>query len=636
MMSFVRKAARSWVAAVLIGLLVVSFAVWGINDVFVGGSKDDVAQIGKTSITSAEFRAEFERALKRIQNEAKRTVTTQEARAQGLDNSTLERMVGERSFALLLDKLGIKVSDAVVRDEISTIPGFQDPNTRRFSDAIYAQALQENNLNLAQFETSVRNDLARQLLMLAGTSGFRAPKVFANQTLSYATERRTVTMIAVPARLAGPPPVPTDAQLQQFYNQNLDKLTRPETRDLTIVIASLNDFMGKAQINEAQVRQLFETNKDKLATPAKRTFVQIVAPTQIKADEAAKRLRAGENPNAIATALGLQTPLSFSDVALSQVPDKKVGAAVFAGGAGNIGAIQGDLAFAAFQVSAVKALIPADFNAFAPAVRENMRKEAAGQALTEATEGFDDAIAQGETIEAAATKAGFKLVKIANVTADGKDGATGAPNELLTASIDALNEAFGLAQNDNTDLLSAGRDMYMALRVDKITAKAPVPLATVKAELSRAWVGRELSLRLKARAEAILADAKATSIEQAATKAGLSIVRAPQPLMRGQGSPELSQAIFNAKKGEIVTGAVANGVEFAVVRIDNIIRDDETKAPERLAQAEQEVRKSVQSDIVAGLEAAARNRARVRLFQDRMGRALGDTTETPTTTPAKK
>jgi hypothetical protein len=98
-------------------------------------------------------------------------------------------------------------------------------------------------------------------------------------------------------------------------------------------------------------------------------------------------------------------------------------------------------------------------------------------------------------------------------------------------------------------------------------------------------------------------------------------------LARGQGSSELSQAIFTAKKGDIITGPVANGVEYAVVRVDNIIRDDETKAPERLAQAEEQVRQSFQEDIVETIERIARNRSRARIHNDRMRKAFGDDVE---------
>lgn len=626
MMSFVRKAARSWVAGIFIALLVLSFAIWGINDVFSGASSNNVATIGKEAISIEQFKAEFNRVIKRASQEEKRTITQEEARKAGLDSASLERMVGERAFAKLMKIIGIKVSDKTVRDEINAIPAFQD-QSGRFSDAAYNAALQDAGLTIPEFEASVRNDLSRQLLVLAGTSGLRSPKVYASQTLAFATERRTVTMIPIPASLAGPAPVPTEVQINDFYKKNIDKLMRPETRNLTLVLASLDDFLPKASADEARVQQLFNTNKDKLATPPKRSFVQIVATNKAKADEAAQKLRAGESAEAIAKALGLQTPLTFSDATPNQIPDRKVADAVIAASTGTIAVIQGDLAFSAVQITGAKDGVSAKYEDFAPKVRENMRKEAAAQLMTDATDNYDKAVSEGENIETAASKAGFRVIKLQDILQDGKNIQTGQKAAQFNDAEQILAEAFSLGQGDNTDLSNAGAASYMAVRVDSIKPKAPVPLAQVRAELTRAWVGNELSTRLKARAAQIIADAKATSMEAAATKVGLKIVRAPQPLLRGQGSPELSGAIFGAKVGEIVSGPVANGVEYAIVKVESIVRDDENKAPDRLAQAEQEVRRTIQSDIVAALNTSARNRSKVKIFTDRMKAALGDSTE---------
>jgi peptidyl-prolyl cis-trans isomerase D len=634
MLSVMRKAARSWVAGILIGLLVISFAVWGINDVFTGSVRDSVARVAGKDIAPLDYRAEFDRLLKRAGQEAGRPVSTEEARKQGLDNAVLERMVADRAFAAFTESLGVRVADTALKEEIAKIPAFQDPTTGRFSEAAYFEALQSNGFTVASFEESVRNDLTRQMVVMAATSGMRAPDMFARQALAYATERRMVTVVPVAAALAGAPRQPTQAELVAFHAENRAALMRPETRDLTLAIGRLSDFSARATVDEAQVRQVFDQQKASLVTPATRSFVQIVAPDKAKADAAAARLRAGEAPDAIAAALGLQKPLSFEKTAEAAVPDKQVAAAVFAASAGTIGAVQGALSFSAFRVSEANAATPADFNAVAPRIREELRKDEAGRALTNASEAFDDAIAGGATLEAAAQKAGFPLVRVARVTADGRDMATGQPVAALAEATEVLREAFAGGRGDVSDLLSAPGDSYVAVRIDAITPSAPAPLAEVREELAAEWVRRDLAQRLKARADAILADARASGLEAAARKAGLPALRQPQPLLRGQGSPELSNAVFEAKKGGIVSGPAANGVEYAIVRVDDILRDDPKTVPARVAEAEQAVRQTIQRDIVDTLERVARNRAKVALYPDRMRRALGDTAETETGAPA--
>lgn len=634
MLTFFRKFARSWVSAIIIGLLIISFGVWGISDVFKGATADGVAKVAGKSISQQEYRAEFDRLLKRAKAEAKRDVTTEEARKEGLDNAVLERMVGDRAFSALTDSLGIIVGKSVVQAEIAKIPGFQNPLTQRFDQNTYTTALAENGYSAPAFEASVRTDLSRQALTVAASSGFRAPRVFASQTLAFGTERRIVTVVPVSANLAGPPRQPTDAQLSAFYEENKVAITRPETRALTLAIASLADFKTKAVVDEAQARQIFASNKARLSTPAKRSIVQISAPDKAKADQAAARLRNGESPTAIATVLGLAAPIVLTDVAQTGIPDENVAKAAFAAANGAVEVVVAKLQpFAAYKVTGAVAAKEAVFENSAAEIRDQLRSAAAGELMTDATEAFDSVITEGGTIEAAAAKAGFKVVKVAEILADGRSIATGQPVPELAASPGILRDAFTGAKGDVSDLASLPGDIYMSVRIDNITAAAAPPLATIKGELVNEWLRRDIGTRLKVRADEILAEAKRTTLEAAAAKFKLPVLRQAAPLQRGQGGQGLSTAVFGAKKGEIVAAQTANGVEYAIVRVEDILRDDDATVPERMTQAETAVRASVQRDLIASLERVARDRAKTQLYPDMMRRALGDTAETAGAAP---
>ncbi len=633
MLTFFRKFARSWVSAIIIGLLVISFGVWGLNDVFTGGGSDNVAKVAGKSVTQQEYRAEFDRLLKRAKSEAKREVTTEEARKEGLDNAVLERMVGDRAFAALTNSLGLVVGKSVVQAEIAKIPGFQDPTTQRFSQDVYMQALNENGYTPATFESSVRGDLSRQALTLAASSGLRAPRVFASQTLAYGTERRVVTVVPVPANLAGAPRQPTDAQIATFYEENKAALTRPETRGLTLATVSLADFKAKAVVDEAQARQIFANNKARLSTPAKRSIVQISAPDKAKADQAAARLRAGESPSAIATVLGLTAPIVLTDVGPTGIPDENVSKAAFAAANGAVQVVAAKLQpFAAIKITGATAAVEAVYENSAAEIRVQLKSAAAGELMTDATEAFDAAITDGATLEAAAAKAGFKVVKITEMLADGRSTATGQPVAELAESPGILRDAFAGAKNDVSDLASLPGDTYMSVRIDTITPAAAPPIATIKAELINEWLRRDVGTRLKVRADEIFAEAKRTTLEAAAAKFKLPVLRQAAPLQRTQGGQALSTAVFAAKKGEIIVAPTANGVEYAIVRIEDVLRDDDATVPERLTQAETAVRASVQRDLIASIERVARDRAKTQVFPAMMGRALGDTAETATGT----
>jgi peptidyl-prolyl cis-trans isomerase D len=377
--------------------------------------------------------------------------------------------------------------------------------------------------------------------------------------------------------------------------------------------------------------QVFERNKARASTPAKRSVVQIAAPDKAKADQAAARLRAGENPAAIATALGLAAPITLTDVAQTGIPDENVAKAAFTVANGAVEVVAAKLQpFAAFKVTAVTAAKEATLAQLGPEIRSQMRTAAAGEALTTATEAFDAAIADGATLEVAAQKAGFKIVTVAGIIADGRSISNGQPLAELAEAPAILRDVFSGAKGDISDLASMPGDRYVSVRIDNITLAAAPPLTEVRPQLLNEWLRRDVGTRLKVRADEILAEAKKSTLEAAAAKFNLPVLRQAAPLQRGQGGQELSGAVFGAKKGDVIAAQTANGVEYAIIRIEDILRDNDAKVPDRMTQAE-------------SAERVARDRAKTQLYPNMVRSALGLTGDaaapagpTNAVAPAKK
>ena len=55
MLEALRKATANWIAKLFIGLLVLSFAVWGVADIFGGYGRRTVAKVGDTEISYQDF-----------------------------------------------------------------------------------------------------------------------------------------------------------------------------------------------------------------------------------------------------------------------------------------------------------------------------------------------------------------------------------------------------------------------------------------------------------------------------------------------------------------------------------------------------------------------------------------------------
>ncbi len=87
MLRGIRKASSNWlgklVMAVVVGVLVVSFAIWGIGDIFRGFGRSTVAKIGNTEITVEQFRMLYNERLQQYSRQLGRPIGTEQARAHG-------------------------------------------------------------------------------------------------------------------------------------------------------------------------------------------------------------------------------------------------------------------------------------------------------------------------------------------------------------------------------------------------------------------------------------------------------------------------------------------------------------------------------------------------------------------------
>src|SRR3569833_2683574 len=149
MLAAIRVFAKSWVAAILMGLLIVSFAVWGVRDVFSGRINGDVVvKAGSRAVSASEFKRTFDRQKSQYEQQAGQPIPTDVAAANGLDRAELEGLATDAAFSAYLEKIGLKPSDKLVVSEIQKIPTNNKPKTNRNNKIAYQTTLGENGLTV--------------------------------------------------------------------------------------------------------------------------------------------------------------------------------------------------------------------------------------------------------------------------------------------------------------------------------------------------------------------------------------------------------------------------------------------------------------------------------------------------------
>ena len=102
MLRGMRKASSNWlgkiVMATVMGVLIISFGVWGIADIFRGFGQSTLAKVGRIEISTEQFRQIYTERLQQIGRQVGRPLTTDQARAFGIDRQVLQQTIAEATL----------------------------------------------------------------------------------------------------------------------------------------------------------------------------------------------------------------------------------------------------------------------------------------------------------------------------------------------------------------------------------------------------------------------------------------------------------------------------------------------------------------------------------------------------------
>ncbi|MFN3229819.1 MAG: SurA N-terminal domain-containing protein, partial [Asticcacaulis sp.] len=220
MIAALRAFSKSWVAAALMGLLILSFAVFGINDAFRTTPSNELVSAGSRKLAPAEYVRIFDSYLKSLEQQAGRPVTRDEAVKENLHIRILNEIASEKAFSALLEKTGIRPSDKLVADQISQQPQFFNAITGKFDKARYEQELAQNNLRPKEFEAYLHDELASSQFGDGIVAGMRAPRIYSAMQVAFGMETRDASVLVLTPAAIAQPAMPTDAQLTAFYKEN--------------------------------------------------------------------------------------------------------------------------------------------------------------------------------------------------------------------------------------------------------------------------------------------------------------------------------------------------------------------------------------------------------------------------------
>lgn len=572
-----RKASSNWlgkaIMSVVMGVLIISFGVWGIADIFRGFGQSTLATVGRTEISINEFRQLYTDRLQQIGRQIGRPLTPDQARAFGLDRQVLQQTIAEAALDEEARRLGLGQSDAETMRMIFSDPNFKGANGNfdpaRFQATIRQFGFTEQRYIADQRKVSLRRQIAGSI-----STGLEPPKVLMEALSRFQNEQRSIEYVKLDAAQAGPIDPPSPETLAGYFDDHKTQFRAPEYRKISFVMITPEEIGKWSEVSDEDARKLFEQRRDKLGTPEKREVSQIVFPSAEEAMEARNRIASGMSFEDLAKERGLNpSDVNLGMVAKSGILDTAIADAAFLLPSGDVSQpVQGRFGVALIKIGKVEPAVEPTYESVASTLKKEIATERARKSVTDLRDKMEDERGGGASVIEAAQKLGLKAVTIDAVDRSGR-----LPNGQLATDIppglDVVSQAFNSDVGVDNDSISFNGG-YVWYDVLGITPSRERNLDEVKDQVEAKWRDDQIASQLRTKAtEMVQKLEQGGKLADEAAAAGLKVETA-SGLRRDASQPgvpasAISAAFRTAKDGAGQTAGAGSG-EWIVFRVTDI------------------------------------------------------------------
>jgi peptidyl-prolyl cis-trans isomerase D len=587
--------------AAVVTVLVISFAIWGIGDIFRGFGRSTFAKIGQTEVTIEQFRQIYTEKLQIFSRQIGRPITLEQARALGLDRQITRQIIDD----LLLDErvraLRLGISDAEVARRIMLTPGFQGPNGQ-FDRQRFVEALRNAGYTEQRFVAEQRREILRQQLVGTIAGAPIAPTAIVEAADRFQNEQRTIEYVLFDRAQAGEVPAPAADVLAQYFEPRKAQFRAPEYRKVVIVSLLPAERARWMEISDEDLRRAYEERKNRIATPERRQIQQIVFPKAEDARAAAERIAKGETFEDIAKERGLaDKDIDLGTVTRAAMLDRIVADAAFALKEGEVSApVQGRFGTVLLRVVKVEPEKVPTFEEAAEQLRTDLANERVKSEITSIYDKVEDERSLGKPLSETAEK--LKLeARTVEIDRFGRDP-TNQPVANLPQQQRLIAGAFAADVGTDNDPLQADGG-YVWYEVSGITPERDRTLDEVKDQVEARWREDEIANRLRTKAATFLDKVKGgTALADAAAAENLKVETRAE-IKRSSTSPPLTErtldAIFRTAKGAFGSAQAEQPGEQVVFRVTEVVEPTTDLASEESKRLRGALNNAMVGDVLA-------------------------------------
>jgi peptidyl-prolyl cis-trans isomerase D len=611
MLQTIREKTTGMVVKVLFAILVVSFAAWGIGDyAFLRTTDDTAITVGETKVPLQQLEQEYRQARDRLRRAFGGEVDDSLLRQFGVLDQTVERATTQAALDEEARRLGLVVSDALVRTRIANDPLFRNP-AGQFDRFQFQRLLYENGFSEARFVELVRADVRRQALLDAFEIGAVVPAALIDRVYRHRNERRSGERVFVTAASFPDVGEPNDAQVVEIYDANVERFTAPEYRAVSVVRVGLEEVLATLELDAKTIEDEFAARRAEFDVPERRELKQMLFATEDEARAALAAIEGGKSFDEVAAGTPGQSPerASLGEVTRGEtIPE--IAAVAFAAEAGkSIGPVRTPFGWHVVAIVSVKPGETATLESVRARLEPDLKRRLAGERAFEIANRVEDLITRGRTLEDAATAAGANVLKIAAIDARGRNAA-GEVEPAFSGAPEAVRAAFETPAGRESQLIETRTGPFFVVRPDGVTPAQRRPIADVKDEAIALWKAERREEHAAERAREIAAAVTAgEALEAAALRLNLR-VEAIEPVLRtgdgGKLPAQIAARLFALPPGGVATAPGLEG--HYVIRLKEIVPADPSADAAGVEQLRVQLRRDIAGDLTAEYAQGLRQR----------------------------
>ncbi len=614
------------IMSVLFGILIVSFGLWGIGDIFKGYGQSSLASIGKTEISTEQFRTLYTDKLQQIGRQLGRPMTPDQARRFGLDRQVLQQIIAEAALDEEARRLGLAQSDADIVREISGDPNFAGAGGQ-FDPQRFAYALRQFGYTEQRYVSEQRRTTLRRQIAGSFTAGIAPSKTQLDVLTRYQSEERTIEYIQLGPDQAGKIEPPTPEALQTYFDERKALFRAPEYRKIAVLTVTPEEIGKKITVTDADAQKIFERDKNKYVKPELREIKQIAFPTPEAAKAARDKIAGGLSFEDLAKEMKLSAAdTDLGLVAKASVGDPAIADAAFALPQDEVSQpVKGALATAILKVTKIEPGTAASYESVAAEIKKQIATDRARGEFQDIRNKVEDERGGGANVAEAAKKLGLDAVIIEAIDRSGR-GLDGQPVKGLPSGVDVITPAFSSGVGVETDPINfAGGELWFD--VLGITPSRDRTLDEVKDQVITRWHDEQVTTRLRAKGSEIVEKLSKGETFAAAAAALKVDVKKTSPFKRTATVNGLSErvvdATFRTPKDSAGQSEGATGNQWVVFKVTDITVPPVDTNSEDAKKLKTAITNSMTDEQVAAYVAHLEDEIGVRINQAAFATATG-------------